>query len=296
MQLTLQSLRYCGSEKLKPLYPLCVENLSFAERTSTALIGSNGAGKSTLLGALLGFRLDFEVQASLNGIAYTNTTPPLRAQIGYSAPSLNFPPGLKAKDLLDFYQSSHGTCPLKFFPKNLLSKPYDSFSDGQKQRLKLDLSLGHNPDLLILDEPESSLDEPTIMRVAEAISVRNQVQKTSLIATHNATILENCARVLCLHQGQVIQHGTLAEVMRALLGDLSLEISYENELERESIATTLANAYRLKVSLAERDVFFGTMALKDCLELPPLSTKRMGLYLRPTKAQDLLLALDHWGT
>ncbi len=94
----------------------------------------------------------------------------------------------------------------------------------------------------------------------------------------------------------MIQHGTLAEVMRALLGDLSLEISYENELERESIATTLANAYRLKVSLAERDVFFGTMALKDCLELPPLSTKRMGLYLRPTKAQDLLLALDHWGT
>ncbi|WP_104751048.1 ATP-binding cassette domain-containing protein [Helicobacter salomonis] len=297
MRLDVRSLRYCGSENLKPLHPLSVENLSFAENTSTALIGSNGAGKSTLLGAILGFRLDFEVRASLNGIAYTNTALPLRTKLGYSAPSLNFPSKLKAKDLVKFYQSIYGSCQLGFFSQNLLSKLYDSLSDGQKQRLKLDLSLGHNPDLLILDEPESSLDEPTIMRVAEVISARNKDKKTSLIATHNASVLESCERVLCLHQGQVIQHATLAEVIMALLGDLALEISYENETECKDIAQTLKDKYQLTMRLdAQRDVFFGTTALKDCLELPPLSTKRMGLNLRPTKAQDLLLALDHWGT
>ncbi|WP_162982947.1 ATP-binding cassette domain-containing protein [Helicobacter sp. L8] len=57
MQLVLHSLSYCGSNALKPLHPLRVENLSFTQHTSTALIGSNGAGKSTLLSALLGFRL-----------------------------------------------------------------------------------------------------------------------------------------------------------------------------------------------------------------------------------------------
>ncbi|WP_162982684.1 ATP-binding cassette domain-containing protein [Helicobacter vulpis] len=295
MPLNIHTLHYCGSENLKPLHPLSVENLSFAEHTSTALIGSNGAGKSTLLGALLGFRPDFALQASLNGIAYANTTPPLRAKVGYSAPSINFPAGLKAKDLVKFYEHIYGSCQLDFFAQDLLSKLYDSFSDGQKQRLKLDLSLGHNPDLLILDEPESSLDEPTIMRVAEAISARNKDKKTSLIATHNAAILQSCTRVLCLHRGRILQHGTLTEGILTLLGDLALEVSYENEAECQDITQTLKDKYQLTMRLdSQHAIFFGTTALKDCLREPPLSTKRMGLDLRPTKAQDLLLALNHW--
>ncbi len=162
--------------------------------------------------------------------------------------------------------------------------------------MKLDLSLGHHPDLLILDEPESSLDEPTTQRVAESISARNQDSRTTLVATHNASVLESCARVLCLHQGQVIQHGSLAEVIEALLGDLALEVCYENEAECESIAQTLKDKYLLTMRLdTQHAVFFGNTALKECLELEPLSHKRMGLNLRPTKAQDLLLALNHWG-
>ncbi|CCF81046.1 putative abc transporter, ATP-binding protein [Helicobacter bizzozeronii CCUG 35545] len=81
------------------------------------LFGSNGAGKSTLIGTLLGFRLDFHTKASLNGIIYANTAPPLRTKMGYSTPFLNFTPGLKAKDLLEFYKNLYGPCPLQFFPE-----------------------------------------------------------------------------------------------------------------------------------------------------------------------------------
>ncbi|GAA6794435.1 hypothetical protein BTM500_07850 [Helicobacter pylori] len=68
----------------------------------------------------------------------------------------NYPLGLNANDFFKFYQFFHKNCTPNLFEKNLLNKTYEHLSDGQKQRLKIDLALSHHPQLVIMDELETS--------------------------------------------------------------------------------------------------------------------------------------------
>ncbi|GAA7375776.1 hypothetical protein HpCK89_07380 [Helicobacter pylori] len=62
-----------------------------------------------------------------------------------SYPICSNPPGLSANDLFKFYQFFYKNCTLDLFEKNLLNKTYEHLSDGQKQRLKIDLALKPSP-------------------------------------------------------------------------------------------------------------------------------------------------------
>ncbi|EJC09654.1 ABC transporter, ATP-binding protein [Helicobacter pylori Hp P-11b] len=53
----------------------------------------------------------------------------------------------------------------------------------KKQRLKIDLALSHHPQLIIMDEPETSLEQNALIRLSNLISLRNTQQLTSIIAT-----------------------------------------------------------------------------------------------------------------
>ncbi|GAA9929390.1 hypothetical protein VN0859_09980 [Helicobacter pylori] len=65
-------------------------------------------------------------------------------------------------------------------------------NDGQKQRLKIDLALSHHPQLIIMDEPETSLEQNALIRLSNLISLRNTQQLTSIIATHDPIVLDSC--------------------------------------------------------------------------------------------------------
>ncbi len=78
------------------------------------------------------------------------------------------------------------------FEKNLLNKTYEHLSDGQKQRLKIDLALSHHPQLVIMDEPETSLEQSALIKLSNLIKLRNTQQLTSVIATHDPIVLESC--------------------------------------------------------------------------------------------------------
>ncbi|GAA8122536.1 hypothetical protein TH0611_09730 [Helicobacter pylori] len=62
------------------------------------------------------------------------------------------------------------------FEKNLLNKTYEYLSDGQKQRLKINLSLSHHPQLVIMDEPEISLEQNALIKLSNLIKLRNTQQ------------------------------------------------------------------------------------------------------------------------
>ncbi|MGL2833382.1 ATP-binding cassette domain-containing protein [Helicobacter pylori] len=162
---------------------LNIQDFSFKNHTSTAIIGTNGAGKSTLINTILGIREDYNVKAQNNNIPYHNSIIPQRKQLGVVSNLFNYPPGLSANDLLKFYQFFYKNCTLDLFEKNLLNKTYEHLSDGQKQRLKIDLSLSHHPQLIIMDEPETSLEQNALIRLSNLISLRNTQQLTSIIAT-----------------------------------------------------------------------------------------------------------------
>ncbi|GHR94886.1 hypothetical protein VN0682_11250 [Helicobacter pylori] len=61
---------------------LNIQDFSFKNHTSTAIIGTNGAGKSTLINTILGIREDYNVKAQNNNIPYHNNIIPQRKQLG----------------------------------------------------------------------------------------------------------------------------------------------------------------------------------------------------------------------
>ncbi|GAA9376502.1 ABC transporter ATP-binding protein [Helicobacter pylori] len=197
---------------------LNIQDFSFKSHTSTAIIGTNGSGKSTLINTILGIREDYNVKAQNNNISYHNNIIPQRKQLGVVSNLFNYPLGLSANDLLKFYQFFYKNCTLDLFEKNLLNKTYEHLSDGhgQKQRLKIDLALSHHPQLVIMDEPETSLEQNALIRLSNLISLRNTQQLTSIIATHDPIVLDSCEWVLLLKNGNIAQYKPLNSILKSV--------------------------------------------------------------------------------
>ncbi|GAA9266863.1 hypothetical protein HpHA227_01020 [Helicobacter pylori] len=97
-----------------------------------------------------------------------------------------------------------------------MNKTYEHLSDGQKQRLKIDLALSHHPQLVIMDEPETSLDQNALIRLSNLISLRNTQQLTSIIATHDPIVLDSCEWVLLLKNGNIAKYEPLDSILKSV--------------------------------------------------------------------------------
>ena len=80
-------------------------------------------------------------------------------------------------------------------------------SGGQRQTINLARSLLHNPQILLLDEPTSSMDQGTERKVVEALTEVSE-QKTMVIVTHRNPILTMVNRVFVLENGQIVADQT----------------------------------------------------------------------------------------
>ncbi|WRG50138.1 ATP-binding cassette domain-containing protein [Helicobacter pylori] len=157
---------------------LNIQDFSFKNHTSTAITGTNGAGKSTLINTILGIRSDYNFKAQNNNIPYHDNVIPQRKQLGVVSNLFNYPPGLNANDLFKFYQ---------FFIK-----------------------------LIIMDEPETSLEQNALIRLSNLISLRNTQQLTSIIATHDPIVLDSCEWVLFLKNGNIAQYKPLNSILKSV--------------------------------------------------------------------------------
>ena len=87
-------------------------------------------------------------------------------------------------------------------------------SGGQRQRIGIARALYHSPEVLILDEATSSLDNETEKAVMEAVNnLSNSL--TIIIIAHRLNTVSNCDLIFKLHRGQLIQQGSFKEVVNA---------------------------------------------------------------------------------
>ena len=97
------------------------------------------------------------------------------------------------------------------------------YSKGMKQKVLLIAALLHDPDVLILDEPESGLDVTTALVLRELVSGLAARGKAVLYSSHVLDSVERiCSRVIVLHQGTCVASGTPAD-LRTLMSQTSLE-------------------------------------------------------------------------
>jgi len=208
-------------------------SLEIAPAERIALVGANGSGKSTLLRLLDG--LCFAAQGSIafegqpltadllqrddfalpfrRRVALVFQNPDVQLfnptvfdevafaplQLGWSEEKVR----AKVEETLDFMRLS----PLRDRP------PYH-LSGGEKKRVALASVLVLDPEVLLLDEPTSTLDPRSQSQVIDLIQQWKGSSKTVLCATHQLEIVEDIAdRIFVLEDGRVAATGTPAEIL-----------------------------------------------------------------------------------
>jgi ABC-2 type transport system ATP-binding protein len=177
------------------------------------LLGRNGAGKSSLLECMLGLR-DYQAgEITLFGEDNTALSAVSKAKIGYVPQTSDVFEWLTATQMFSYFRALY-PCWNDTKVNDLMRRwelPFDKvisqLSVGQKQRLSIIRALAHEPELLVLDEPVSSLD-PAGRRdfLHELVDSVIGQQTTIIFSTHILSDLERIAMDVAFLQGGRIAH------------------------------------------------------------------------------------------
>ena len=187
-------------------------DMEVAPGSFLALFGPNGAGKSTLLGIIAGLVRPSRGQVLLDGDVITgDRDESLGERIGALSYQTYLYDELTVRENLRFYGKLYGIKNGEERIEELLrtvgmdaraGSPVRTLSRGMRQRVALARALLHDPDVLLLDEPYSGLDQDALVMLKTILTARN---KTILLVTHDlARGLESADRVAILNRGRLV--------------------------------------------------------------------------------------------
>jgi ABC-2 type transport system ATP-binding protein len=207
-------------------------DLSVPKGSVLGLLGTNGSGKTTLIKCALGLIRPQSGEARLLGEPAWTLSADAKSRIGYVPQVISLYPWMKVCQLIDytaaFYSNWNNDLVTRLI-KDLdipVGDRVGPLSVGQLQKVAILLALGHEPDLLILDEPAASLD-PLARRqfLQMIIDLAEPGKRTVLFSTHITSDLERVAdRVAILKSGSIAWHGLLDELKEQT--HVSLEDSF----------------------------------------------------------------------
>jgi ABC-2 type transport system ATP-binding protein len=199
------------------------------------LLGPNGSGKSTTVSILTGLREPSAGQVWFDGVHIAERLVEYKAGIGYVPEEAHLYSFLSGREHLELVGR------LRRLPGRLLKQkiatllelfgiggaadqPMSGYSKGMKQKVLIVAALLHDPDLLILDEPESGLDLTAGLVLRHLISILASRGKTILYSSHVLDNVERlCATVVVLHRGAIVAQGPVGELRAMMAESSSLE-------------------------------------------------------------------------
>ena len=201
-----------------------VRDLSFSayEGEVFGLLGPNGAGKTTTLRMLATLIKADSGDAILDGASITTEPENVRAKIGFLTSELKLEEFFTPNYLYNFFAELHGvpaserdTRKAHIFEKFGIDKFAEvkvaNLSTGMKQKTSLAISLVHNPEIIIFDEPTNGLDVLTARVVTDYLLDLRKEGKTIIISTHIFSLVEKiCDRVGIIINGKMIICDTIA--------------------------------------------------------------------------------------
>lgn len=212
-----------------------IRNVSFnlAAGESLAILGPSASGKSSLARALLGIWPAVSGKVRLDSVdVSTWDRAQLGPHIGYLPQDIELFDGTISENICRFGEANSEkivtAARLAGVHELILHLPdgYDTnigatggvLSGGQRQRIGLARAVYGNPCLLILDEPNSNLDEQGERQLAATIQQLKSRGSTVIVITHRTLLLSVMDKVLVLQAGLVADYGTKEEVMTKLRG------------------------------------------------------------------------------
>ncbi|MBV9157969.1 MAG: heme ABC exporter ATP-binding protein CcmA [Acidobacteriaceae bacterium] len=209
--------------------------LSIGEGACCALLGRNGAGKTTLLRILAG--LSHFQRGAVRIFGQLPRASVTRRRIGFLGHGIGVYEDLSARENLSFFariaevKNSPSVVDAWLERVGLLRAarvPVRQFSRGMRQRLALARTFLHSPDVLLLDEPFTSLDDRAIAMLGELLSSARQRGATIVLSTHQIReALASASDVALIENGKLRYAG---ERTREMLDDPSLLYRLYTEL------------------------------------------------------------------
>jgi ABC-2 type transport system ATP-binding protein len=223
-------------------------DLAIPRGSVVGLLGKNAAGKSTLIKCLLGLiKIDAGTVHVFSDDAW-RLSAESKARLGYVPQEISLYSWMRVSQIIQYTAA--------FYPRwnwelsNRLAAQWElplddrvgPLSAGQIQKLALILALGHEPDLLVLDEPVAALD-PVARRdfLRTLLDIAQNENRTVLFSTHITSDLERVAdRVAVLRGGRIIIHDeldTLKDCVKRLritsMRDLPADFAVRGMLRKE---------------------------------------------------------------
>jgi ABC-2 type transport system ATP-binding protein len=193
------------------------------------LLGPNGAGKSTTVGMLTTTIKPTSGSAQLAGFDVAREPIAARriSSVVFQEPVVDR--SLSGRRNLEIHARLWGVEPREavarindlagtFGLSDLIDRPADSYSGGQRRRLEIARALVSHPRVLFLDEPTVGLDPRIRAELLEVIaSLRNRTELTVLLTTHYLEEAERlCDRVAIIHAGRIVALDTPAALLAGL--------------------------------------------------------------------------------
>ncbi|MCK9423221.1 MAG: ABC transporter ATP-binding protein [Bacteroidales bacterium] len=228
-------------------------NFEISRNEIFALLGPNGAGKTTTINMICGL-----LPPSEGKITFDHLGKDRKSLIGYCPQENIFYPKLTCLEQLIFIGQIYGHS-----SKSIKNRAIEllgllgledktrvracNLSGGMKRRLNICLALIHDPEILILDEPEAGLDPQTRILVRDFIKTFGK-EKTIILTTHNMDEADRLAdRVAIIDHGKLLLLDTPQNLKRTVgegdILELVLEQSNEKTMNRfaENIAMLSMN-------------------------------------------------------
>lgn len=220
-------------EKAKSPIKVAVNNLSFSayEGEIFGLLGPNGAGKTTTLRIISTLIKADEGDVIVDGASVRTDPQTVRQKIGFLTSDLKLEDFFTPSYLYDYFSALHGV--EKNISEQRKSELFTKFgidkfkevkigelSTGMRQKISLVISLVHDPNIIIFDEPTNGLDVITAKTVTDFLLELKAKGKTIIVSTHIFSLIEKiCDRVGIIINGKMICTDTLSSLTK----DCSLE-------------------------------------------------------------------------
>lgn len=216
------------SFRYNPKAPLVLKDISvkIEPGQKIALVGRTGSGKSTLARLLLGFHVPSSGSILYDGVSLEKLnyrtlrrqfgavlqdpqlfSGSIRHNISFNDPSLSLEK-IVEKAKLALIHDEIMAMPMNY--EAIIAEGSSTLAGGQCQRLSIARALAHEPAILLLDEATSHLDVLTEQLVETNLS---SLSCTRIVIAHRLSTIRNADLILVLHEGEIVERGTHAELI-----------------------------------------------------------------------------------
>lgn len=254
------------------------------------LLGSNGAGKTTTIRMMLG------ILEKDSGSITWNGKPVKRENVnfGYLPEERGIYPKTKLFDQLMYFATlkgmnkSEAIKAIEYWCEKLdiyeyINKPAEQLSKGNQQKVQLIISIIHNPELLVLDEPFSGLD-PVNTQIIKGV-IEELISKGTyiILSSHQMPVVEEyCRDILILNKGKTVVKGNLADIKKSY-GKTNLLVKTYDDISKIlpkgiEIIDKNVNSYEFKITNQDMPKEFLKTLVENNINIDKFEVKEPSLH------------------